>query len=167
MHQTTPSPSREKLWQDIKISLDNLFKWDLQCEIPKRDSDRAERNMGLIKELQKRTKELNAEIDDLDKRKRALAAQVSALEKASQAILQGQCDALDGETLPSKTELVRDLIKRSGEDGITREEIKQELERLGMSLEKNYVYSTLFRLRQDKEIAQKEDRYFWKAKTTA
>ena len=123
--------------------------------------------MALVEELQKRMKELNAEIDDLDQRKRALAAQLSIFEKAHEAAISAEVEALDEETLGSKTERVRSLIRRSGTMGITRDEIREEFERQGLSLEKNYVYSTLFRLRKDNEITQKEDRYFWKARTTA
>ncbi|MGD0128626.1 MAG: hypothetical protein ABSF46_24975 [Terriglobia bacterium] len=163
---TQVEPEREELWGTLKKSLDNLLLLELNKERVKNEK-RDNPNMPLIGDLQERIKQLNAEIDDLDRRKRALSNHAAILQKALDVIVSGEMEALDEETLPSKTELVRNLIRESGEAGITRDEIRQELERQGREFEKNFVYSTLARLRSENEITQKEDRYFWKVKTTA
>ena len=165
--QIEPTQEREELLNEIKISLDNLSRLNSQCKTVKRDSILSEISMALAEELQKKIKELNAEIADMDQRRQFLAGKLSVLEKAYEVAINSELEVLDEETLGTKTERVRDLIRRRGTMGITRDEIREEFERQGLSLTKNYVYSTLFRLRKDDEITQKEDRYFWKAKTTA
>ena len=123
--------------------------------------------MALLEELTNRVAELKAEIDELDKRKRILAARVAALERAIHAETKNDLDYLDDKPVVSNAEIVRQLIRNSGEAGISVSEIKGELEKHGQSLSGNFAYVALARLREDKEVVKKTTRYFWKGKTTA
>jgi hypothetical protein len=154
---------REEMWESFKKSLDNLLLYELSCETGERFA-RTETNMPLLNELEKRIKELNDEITELDRRKRILAGQVNVLQRAADVVVKGELAALDEEPVTSKAEIVRSLIRQAGPNGISRDDIREELERQGQSLAKNYVYSTLARLREDGEISQMEDRYFWSKK---
>ena len=149
---------REEISQSIIKSLDMLLECDKVCESTER---RRELNMSLLSDLEDRIKNMNEEIDELDRRKRLLSAQVGILQKAAKVILNGEMEALDEEPVMSKAEIVRDLIRDSGPVGITRDEIRAQMERQGQSFSRNFVYSTLARLRQDNEVTQKADRYFW------
>jgi Fe2+ or Zn2+ uptake regulation protein len=92
---------------------------------------------------------------------------VAVLERAIHAETENDLDYLDEEAVVSKAEIVRQLIRNSGNTGISISEIRAELEKQGQSLSRNFAYSTLARLREDKEVVKKATRYFWKNKTSA
>jgi predicted transcriptional regulator len=153
--------SREEAWQAIKNFLDIITRRDTIREGERKP------DMALLEELTDRVKELKAEIEELDKRRRILASRVAVLERAIQAETENDLDYLDEEHVVSKAEIVRHLIRDSGEKGITVAEIRAELEKQGQTLSRNFAYSTIARLKEDKEIVKKATRYFWKVRTTA
>jgi len=158
---TQIATSREEAWKGIKNFLDILTRRDMIRE------HEGKLDMALLEELTDRVKELKAEIEELDKRKRILASRVAVLERAIQAETENDLDYLDNEQVVSKAEIVRQLIRESGEKGITVAEIRAELEKQGQTLSRNFAYSTIARLKEDKEIVKKATRYFWKVRTTA
>ena len=161
MTKTLNALDKEEIWQSVKNSLALLTSCDTNSV------SREKHNMALLQELKNRIAEWKEEIEELDRRKRILAQRIATMERAVEAEINRDCDYLDEEPTTSKAQIVRNLIKGAGSAGITVGEIKDELLKQGQSISRNFVYSTLARLREDGEATQEEDRYFWKAKTTA